>query len=109
VVQAENKNGETVIEATAIFAPSAKQRPLTGSAKVTTFMCNNPWPTTSGEWQPLTDNKFNFSFLYCRDNGVLGEQDDLPALDYPGSEKKIMAPKIKVGNTEMPVCLQSAF
>lgn len=56
------------------------------------FLCNNPWPPvgSNGEWSPWMDNcqgsvggiceNYNYKFYYCRDNGLVGTLDDLPAI-----------------------------
>ena len=106
VVRAENKNGDANITATAVFSPKANQSPIVGTAKVTVFLCANPWPKVDGEWQPLNDNKYNFSFFYCRDSGVAGEQDDLPELKIPGQNNPVKQPTFLSSNNGrvLPVC-----
>ncbi len=56
------------------------------------FVCNNPWPPvgSGGTWSPWVDNctgsiagpcnNYNYKFYYCRDAGVAGTLDDLPAI-----------------------------
>lgn len=107
VVIAENVNGDSLISATAMFPPSISQQPITGSVTATVFLCANPWPKISEEWIPYTDNKFNFSLMYCRDAGITGTQDDLPELKYPGQNFTSLHPFAPVGSNYLPVCLSS--
>jgi len=49
------------------------------------LVCKNPWPAfkSNGTWTPWVDtssfNSYNYEFYYCRDAGVEGTIDDLPA------------------------------
>lgn len=104
---AENNNGESLISATATFAPNANQQAVTGSVKATVFLCANPWPQISEEWVPYTDNKFNFNLLYCRDAGIAGTQDDLPELKYPGQNFKVLRPRAMIAGNYLPVCVSA--
>jgi hypothetical protein len=108
LVVAEKNNGEATIGATATFSPTANQLAITGFAKANVFLCANPWPKVNGQWAPLSDNRFNFSFSYCRDAGATGEQDDLPELKYTGQKNRFTAPKYKIGTNNLPICSQSA-
>lgn len=58
---------------------------------VTTFICENPWPSlaqfpwtdTNTSTNAAVDNNTHFSLFYCRDAGKPGYADDLPALKNP--------------------------
>jgi hypothetical protein len=71
---------------------------LSGTSDVYVFLCSNPWPATlSGIWSPWTDtnqcqdasgntitcSNYNYKFYYCRDAGLPGTADDLPAVANP--------------------------
>ncbi|MBI4449778.1 Ig-like domain-containing protein, partial [Candidatus Uhrbacteria bacterium] len=78
---AQNKNGETTIEATARITEAngvpeeVVGRSVTGTAEVTVFLCENPWAGFS-------DDAVNLKFTYCRDRGALQDTtDDYPSLD----------------------------
>lgn len=89
---ASAKNGEAVLTADAkitadkILTPSTLGASVSGKADITVMLCKLPWParTANGSWSPyvgsaaIGDNKYNYSFYYCRD-GASG-QPDLPAL-----------------------------
>ena len=60
------------------------------------FICQNPWPAVNPgtlNWSPWYDTcegatgncaNYNYKFYYCRDAGVDGLADDLPAMIDPG-------------------------
>ena len=73
------------------------QRTVSGSASITVFLCQNPWPAikANGEWLPWIDQKQNcnvpnsgdcafngnYKLYYCRDAGNASTMtDDLPAI-----------------------------
>lgn len=70
---------------------SGVKTPITKSKDVDikVFLCNNPWPAPdSFPYQDTLNNctngncpNTNFEIYYCRDNGEIGEAEDLPALD----------------------------
>ncbi|MCI0479501.1 hypothetical protein L0Y59_03070, partial [Candidatus Uhrbacteria bacterium] len=107
VVEAKNRNGNAFVVATLdivtdeVFEPSTADRVVQGTAPVTVMLCENPWPnlfdvplapfrdkqpTGDGTDSTLTGSifedgpYFNFSTLYCRDDGATGTDDDLPKL-----------------------------
>lgn len=85
IVGAQNKNGETVIMASAVFPDWYRKASLTGFGKVKVDLCENRWNPT-GDQNPdykFIDANFNFSLSYCRDAGNEGVADDLPALELP--------------------------
>ncbi|PIZ95071.1 MAG: hypothetical protein COX81_01845, partial [Candidatus Magasanikbacteria bacterium CG_4_10_14_0_2_um_filter_37_12] len=53
-----------------------------GETLLTSMFCEHPWPAIdpkTGEWQPYTNEEYNFSMSYCADAGVSGNTaDDLP-------------------------------
>jgi len=70
---------------------------LNGVSDVYVFLCANPWPMEiNGIWNPWVDKctdsfgnqisgcvNYNYKFYYCRDAGVAGTADDLPAVTDP--------------------------
>jgi hypothetical protein len=70
---------------------------LKGVSDLQVFLCANPWPMERlGKWSPWLDNckdnynndiaqckEYNYKFYYCRDAGVAGTNDDLPAVTDP--------------------------
>lgn len=63
------------------------------SSNIYVFLCDNPWPNVAsdGAWSPWVDvsgncteggicPSYNYKFHYCRDAGVKGTLDDLPAI-----------------------------
>ncbi len=56
-----------------------------GETLLTSMFCENPWPAVdpiTGEWEPYTNEEYNFSMSYCADAGVSGNKaDDLPFFD----------------------------
>ncbi|MBT4942044.1 MAG: hypothetical protein HON29_03300, partial [Candidatus Magasanikbacteria bacterium] len=52
---------------------------FSGVSELTSFFCENPWP--SRDDMPYNNEVYNFSFYYCADAGLSGERvDDLPFL-----------------------------
>lgn len=94
------KTGEAAVTAVATIDVDTLTKPkpstptkIAGQTTVTVMMCQAPWPAGSGAtWAPwpmsnadgtktsLPNNKFNFSFFYCRDNGTGAK---LPELGNP--------------------------
>jgi len=71
---------------------------LSGASDLYVFLCANPWPMeVDGKWSPWVDTNsckdasgntiactnYNYKFYYCRDAGVAGTADDLPAVTDP--------------------------
>ncbi len=93
-VVAAGENGTDAVSATATITDNTPAVPgattITGSAEVTAFLCENPWPTY--DQIPWSDNPAgqdvgaqqsavgwtNFSTMYCRDAGEDGPDEDLP-------------------------------
>jgi len=71
-VIANDVNGKATLIATASTTKDifnyTKGKKYKGSAKITNFICLNPWPASG---QPIEDNSSiaDFSLFYCRDNG----------------------------------------
>ncbi len=95
MVTAEGDNGETTVIATATITDNTagvvSEEVINGAAKVTVFLCENPWPAVDSF--PWTDSEAslldgadlgqgwtNFSTMYCRDSGAEGTVDDLPTV-----------------------------
>ncbi|MFH1745102.1 MAG: fibronectin type III domain-containing protein [bacterium] len=82
----------TSVSATANVVTSSAS--FTGQADVYVFICDNPWPPidSDGFWSPWKDasgncnppsascGNTNYEIYYCRDAGVTGTYDDLPAI-----------------------------
>lgn len=78
-ITAKNRNGELDVVAITNFTENiftANSLTLRGSAHLTVFLCENPWPSITA--LPWKDSNYNFSTYYCRDNGSVGVADDLP-------------------------------
>jgi cysteine-rich repeat protein len=106
-----NRNGEEIISATARISedtvppgPSTAGRlQKTGVSRVTVFLCENPWPEKDSASSanptglfPFEDAEdsndfgspvpiifYNFRTYFCRDQGDLTVNDDLPTFDNP--------------------------
>lgn len=103
-VVAVGDNGDATVTATArIVENGVDTRALTGSADVTAFLCENPWPQLSeypwsddaaGEDNDLaaagTSGYMNFSLGYCRDYG----DDTVATDDLPGIARVVLAPAL---------------
>jgi hypothetical protein len=82
-ITAKAQNGRETIKVEASGPPEQGEKArLWGSAsrlqEIEVFLCDNPWPASSSF--PFKDQNTNFSFFYCRDQGAMGFNDDLPAL-----------------------------
>lgn len=84
IIEAQNKNGQSIIIASAIIA-GVQGKTISGSGLAIVDLCENRWNPT-GENAPaysFVDGEFDFSLSYCRDFGIAGTEDDLPELDVP--------------------------
>lgn len=103
-VTAVGDNGDATVTATAqIVENSVDTDMITGSADVTAFLCENPWPSlsqypwsddatgaTNGLASAGTNGFMNFSLGYCRDYGDNTiATDDLPSITGP-----VLAPSL---------------
>jgi len=83
VVSAQNvKSGEAQITAEAVFPEGYSAESVSDYGMALVDLCANPWPARTSE-QPsqYVNLEFNFGLSYCRDAGVEGIDDDLPALN----------------------------
>ncbi|KKU07610.1 MAG: hypothetical protein UX10_C0008G0013 [Candidatus Magasanikbacteria bacterium GW2011_GWA2_45_39] len=109
-VKAVGKNGNATITSGIKItkdtsAPSTKDQEITGEAQAQVFLCENPWPNITEYKDPTTGKMYgfglidaetfppsvaaqgkawnNFQTMYCKDAGISGFEDDLPALKQP--------------------------
>ena len=88
----------TINENSLVGASAPKGNTVAGTAEIRVFLCDNPWPPyVSGEPWPFVDQSVpcpaggsgcydtNFEFFYCRDSGVQGTAEDLPAISDNGA------------------------
>lgn len=91
-VVALGENGDATVAITATVTEGGDES-VSGTANVTAYLCENPWPTlmsypwsddATGEANGLatagTNGYMNFSTGYCRDAGTDGEDDDLSSV-----------------------------
>ncbi|MFA6304275.1 MAG: Ig-like domain-containing protein [Patescibacteria group bacterium] len=85
VVGANNKNGEANITAIAKYPENYPKKSLSAVGRAVVDLCVNPWNPAGqqGTDVKFTDQTYNFSIKYCRDNGAVGLEDDLPTLGLP--------------------------
>ncbi|MCX6782298.1 MAG: Ig-like domain-containing protein [Candidatus Magasanikbacteria bacterium] len=81
LVTAKNRNGELDLLATTkftenLFFPDSPS--LSGKSRITVFICENPWPSSSTVQFPFKDIQYDFSSYYCMDKGSPGFADDMP-------------------------------
>lgn len=103
-VSAVGDNGDASVTATAqIVENGTDTDTVTGSADVTAFLCENPWPSlseypwsddatgaTNGLASAGTNGYMNFSLGYCRDYG----DDTITTDDLPSIASVVLAPAL---------------